>query len=165
MTNTDVISEYFMMRSDHLVFDHVSLNGKYSFQYIHDGVFDHCNFDTKDAFWHSKNIIVRNSTIKGEYLAWYSENLTLENCTIIGTQLLCYCKNLKLINCRMIDTDLSFERSEVRATLTEPIESIKNPMSGTITVPYARQVIFDLNGANGRVIQTDAEHAFPVDEQ
>ena len=165
MTNTDVISEYFMMRSDHLVFDHVSLNGKYSFQYIHDGVFDHCNFDTKDAFWHSKNVIVRNSTIKGEYLAWYSENLTLENCAIIGTQPLCYCKNLKLINCRMIDTDLSFERSEVRATLTEPIESIKNPMSGTITVPYARQVIFDLNGANGRVIQTDAEHAFPVDEQ
>ncbi len=65
------------------------------------------------------------------------------------------CKNLQLIDCKMMDTDLSFERSEVDATLTEPIESIKNPLSGTIVVPYAKQIIMDIDQAKGVVIETD----------
>ena len=125
-------SEYFMLRSDHLSFRNIRMKGKYSFQYITDSVFENCVFDTKDAFWHARNITVRNSTVKGEYLAWYSENITFENCRISGTQPLCYCKNLKLVNCEMIETDLSFERSQVEATLTAPIVSIKNPLSGHI---------------------------------
>lgn len=145
-------SEYFMMRSDHLQFHTVRFKGKYSFQYITDSVFDNCVFDTKDAFWHGKNITVRNSIVKGEYLAWYSENITFENCKIIGTQPLCYCKNLKLINCEMIDTDLSFERSEVEATLTAPIVSIKNPLSGHIYVPEVGELIMDIENAHGEVI-------------
>ena len=97
---------------------------------------------------------VRNSVVKGEYLAWYSEGLTFENCKIIGTQPLCYCKNLKLINCEMVDTDLAFERSEVEATLTAPIVSIKNPMSGHIYVPEAGEIVMDLDGAKGEIIIT-----------
>lgn len=145
-------SEYFMMRSDHLNFRDVRFKGKYSFQYISDSVFENCVFDTKDAFWHGKNITVRNSVIKGEYLAWYSEDITFENCKIIGTQPLCYCKNLKLINCKMIDTDLSFERSDVEATLTAPIVSIKNPLSGHIYVPQVGEIIMDIENAHGEVI-------------
>lgn len=145
-------SEYFMMRSDHLTFRDVRFKGKYSFQYITDSVFENCVFDTKDAFWHGKNITVRNSVVKGEYLAWYSENITFENCKIIGTQPLCYCKNLKLINCEMIDTDLSFERSDVEATLTAPIVSIKNPLSGHIYVPQVGEIIMDIENAHGEVI-------------
>lgn len=152
MENCTAESEYFMMRSDRLNFRDVRFKGKYSFQYITDSVFDNCVFDTKDAFWHGKNITVRNSTIKGEYLAWYSENITFENCKIIGTQPLCYCKNLKLINCEMIDTDLSFERSEVEATLTAPIVSIKNPLSGHIYVPEVGELIMDIENAHGEVI-------------
>lgn len=148
-------SEYFMMRSDHLDFRDVQLKGKYSFQYISDSVFENCSFDTKDAFWHAKNVTVKNSVVKGEYLAWYSENLTLENCKIIGTQPLCYCKNLKLIDCEMVDTDLSFERSEVEATLTAPIVSIKNPLSGHIYVPEVGEIIRDIEGAEGEVIVKD----------
>lgn len=147
-------SEYFMMRSDRLNFDNVTLKGKYSFQYIQDSVFENCNFDTKDAFWHAKNVTVRNSTIKGEYLAWYCENVTFENCKIIGTQPLCYCKELKLIDCEMIDTDLSFERSQVEATLTAPIVSIKNPLSGHIYVPCTGEIIRDDPKARGEVIIT-----------
>ncbi|MFM9587472.1 DUF3737 family protein, partial [Streptomyces caniscabiei] len=75
---------------------------------------------------------VRSSTVKGEYLAWYCENVTFENCKIIGTQPLCYCKGLKLIDCEMIDTDLCFEKFEVEATITTPVMSIKNPLSGHI---------------------------------
>ena len=147
-------SEYFMLRSERLTFRNVRMKGKYSFQYITDSVFENCEFDTKDAFWHAKNITVRNSVVKGEYLAWYSENITFENCTIIGTQPLCYCKGLTLINCKMVDTDLSFERSEVEATLTAPIVSIKNPMSGHIYVPEVEEIIMNLDGAKGEIILT-----------
>ena len=143
MKDCTVQSEYFMMRSGRLDFNRVELKGKYSFQYIQDSVFECCTFDTKDAFWHAKNVTIRNSTVKGEYLAWYCENVTFENCRIIGTQPLCYCKNLKLINCEMIDTDLSFERSDVEATITTPVVSIKNPLSGHIYVPCVEEIIHD----------------------
>lgn len=155
MTNCTAEGEYFMMRSDHLTFRNVRMKGKYSFQYISDSVFENCVFDTKDAFWHAKNITVRDSIVKGEYLAWYSENITFENCRIIGTQPLCYCKNLRLINCEMIDAALSFERSEVEATLTSPIVSIKNPLAGHIYVPKVNEIIMDIDGAEGKVIITD----------
>ena len=143
MSKTKAAGEYFMMRSNHLDFTEVELNGKYSFQYIEDSTFDGCSFNTKDAFWHAKNVTVRNSTIKGEYLAWYCENVTFENCKIEGTQPLCYCKGLKLINCTMINADLAFEKSEVEAELIAPIVSIKNPTSGKITVPAADEIILD----------------------
>lgn len=152
MKNTSASSEYFMMRSEHLTFDHVTMTGKYSFQYITDSVFTNCEFDTKDAFWHARNVLVRDSVIKGEYLAWYSENVTFENCTIIGTQPLCYCRGLKLINCRMIDTDLSFEKSEVTASITTTVESIKNPRSGVIQVPDVTEIIMDDPEAKGQII-------------
>jgi hypothetical protein len=144
-------SEYFMLRSERLHFENVTLKGKYSFQYITDSVFDHCNFDTKDAFWHAKNVVVRNSVVKGEYLAWYCENVTFENCTIIGTQPLCYCKGLKLIDCRMGDTDLAFEKSEVEARILTKVESIKNPRAGEIIVPELGELILDDPQAEGKV--------------
>lgn len=152
MRDSTVQSEYFMMRSDQLDFTNVQLKGKYSFQYIQDSVFEGCTFDTKDAFWHAKNVTVRNSVVKGEYLAWYCENVTFENCRIIGTQPLCYCKNLKLINCEMIDTDLSFEKSDVEATITTPVMSIKNPLSGHIYVPEVGEVICDDKKAKGEIV-------------
>lgn len=148
-------SEYFMMRSDSLVFRDVELEGKYSFQYIHDSVFDGCRFDTKDAFWHAKNVVVKNSVVKGEYLAWYCENVTFENCKIIGTQPFCYCKGLKLVQCELEDADLCFEKSEVDATITTPVISIKNPLSGRILVPSAGEVIRDDNQSGGEVIFVD----------
>ena len=152
MKDTTVRGEYFMLRSDHLHFDYVTLHGKYSFQYITDSVFTNCEFDTKDAFWHAKNVLVKDSVVKGEYLAWYSENVTFENCTIIGTQPLCYCKGLRLIGCRMLQTDLSFERSEVEAEVLNVVDSIKNPRSGRITVPGVQEIIMDDPEARGEII-------------
>lgn len=151
MKDTTVEGEYFMMRSQGLHFQNVKLKGKYSFQYIEDSVFENCNFDTKDAFWHAKNVVVKNSTVKGEYLAWYCENVTFENCTIIGTQPLCYCKGLKMIDCKMLDADLAFEKSEVEATITTEVISIKNPKAGSIKVPSVGEVIMDDPEAKGRV--------------
>jgi len=152
MRHSTAQSEYFMMRSENLRFTDVQFKGKYSFQYIRNAVFENCTFDTKDAFWHSENVTVKNSVVKGEYLAWYSEGLTLVNCKIIGTQPLCYCKNLKLIDCEMVDTDLAFEKSQVEATVTTPVISIKNPMSGRICVPEVGEIIRDDEKAKGEVV-------------
>ena len=158
MRNCTAQSEYFMMRCENLKFTNVKMQGKYSFQYTENAEFENCQFDTKDAFWHTKNVTVRNSIVKGEYLAWYSDGLTLINCKIIGTQPFCYCKNLKVINCEMLNADLCFERSDVEATITTPVISIKNPYSGSIEVPSVGEIIRDIEGANGKIIIKDDQN-------
>ena len=66
---------------------------------------------------------------------------------------LCYCRGLKLINCEMVDCDLAFERSEVKATITTPVVSIKNPLQGSqITVPEVGEIIRDIEEGTGTVI-------------
>lgn len=145
-------SEYFLLRAEDIDFARVDFQGKYSFQYIENATFTDCRFDTKDAFWHAKNVVVRNSVIKGEYLAWYSDGLTLEHCKIVGTQPFCYCKNLRLVDCEMIDTDLCFEKSEVEATLTTPVRSIKNPKAGHIYLPSVGQIIRDDPTSQGKIL-------------
>ena len=150
-------SEYFMMRSENLRFTDVTFKGKYSFQYIENAVFENCRLDTKDAFWHAKNVTVRDSVVKGEYLGWYSEGLTLIRCKIIGTQPLCYCKKLKLVDCQMEEADLCFEKSQVEATVTTPVISIKNPAEGRIQVPWVGEVIQDDPHAKGEIVQVEPE--------
>lgn len=146
-----ISSEYVFLKSNFIEVENLDFKGKYSFQYIKNCSFDSCNFDTKDAFWHCENVVVKNSTIKGEYLAWYANNLTFINCKIIGTQPLCYCKNLKLIDCEMIDCDLSFEKSEVEATILNEVDSIKNPLKGNIYVPSVKEIIYDDEKAKGNI--------------
>ena len=161
MEDSTAESEYFMMRSSGLYFKNVRMKGKYSFQYIEDSVFENCVFDTKDAFWHAKNVVVKDCIVKGEYLAWYCENVTFENCKILGTQPLCYCKGLKLIRCEMSGTDLAFERSEVEATITTPVVSIKNPYAGRITVPAVEEIILDDENAKGEIVVDKETKASP----
>lgn len=136
-------SEYPFFEVKNAKICHLSMKGKYSFQYDENIEISSSNFDTKDAFWHSKNMTIRDSVIKGEYLAWYSENLTFINCKIIGTQPFCYCKNLVLQNCSMEQCDLAFERSEVRAEITSKIDSVKNPLNGFIKTPEIGNIIID----------------------
>ena len=155
MADTRAEGEYFMMRSSGLEFSSVELFGKYSFQYITDAVFENCIFNTKDAFWHAKGVTVRNSVVNGEYLAWYAEDITFENCKISGTQPFCYCRGLKLINCEMNGADFSFEKSDVEATLTSPVISIKNPKSGFIKLPYAEEIIIDSEKSDCVITETD----------
>ena len=130
----------FLMARD-LRIANVKIQAKYSFQYVKDALIENCQFETKDAFWHSEDVTVKNSTIESEYLGWYSKNLTLVNCHIKGTQPFCYCKNLTLIDCTMEGCDLAFEYSSVNAKVLGRIESIKNPLSGTIEVDEAGEII------------------------
>ena len=141
LEDTTIRAEYVFFDSRNVTLDRVKMGGKYSFQYRENLTIRDSYLDTKDAFWHSKNVTVINSTVKGEYLAWFSDGLTLINCHIIGTQPLCYCKNLKLVDCTMEGTDLSFEYSDVEATITGHVDSIKNPRSGKITVDSVGEII------------------------
>ena len=136
-------SEYPFLHTTDAEFDGFRLKGKYSFQYTKNLVFRNCILDTKDAFWHAENITVYDSVVKGEYLAWYSTNLRLVRCKISGTQPLCYCKGLILEDCTMEGCDLSFENSEVVATVNGHIDSVKNPVSGAITADSIGEIILD----------------------
>lgn len=59
----------------------------------------------------------------------------------------------------MVGTDLAFERSEVEASITTPVDSIKNPLSGCITVPSVGEVICDIDGAEGKIVVTGINKA------
>ena len=137
LINTD----YLFFESKNISLNKVNMKGKYSFQYVENLSIENSIIDTKDAFWHAKNVTVKNSTVKGQYLGWYSEDLTLINCKIIGTQPLCYCKKLKLVNCTMEKTDLSFEYSDVNASIKGTVLSIKNPKSGKIVVDKVKEIV------------------------
>ena len=119
------------------------MTGKYSFQYIENTIIKNSNFKTKDAFWHAKDVTVYDTVLEGEYLGWYSENLRLVRCKIKGTQPLCYCKGLILEDCTMEDTDLSFENSDVEATVIGDIMSVKNPVSGYVKADTIGEIIWD----------------------
>ncbi len=133
--------DYAFLMGKNIKLKNIRYEGKYSFQYIENLTIEDSIFDTKDAFWHSKDVTVKNSYIKGEYLGWYSENLTFINCKISGTQPLCYSKNLKLIDCELINCDLSFEYSDVNASIKGNVTSIKNPTSGKIVCESVGEII------------------------
>ena len=141
LESSSIRSEYLFFDSRNVKLSGVQMKGKYSFQYMENLTITDSNLDTKDAFWHSKNVTVVNSVVKGEYLGWFSEGLTLINCKIIGTQPLCYCKDLKLIDCTMEGTDLSFEYSDVHATISGHVDSIKNVRSGEVVVDSVGKII------------------------
>jgi len=48
-----------------------------------------------------------------------------------------------LEDCEMIDCDLSFERSDVTASINGNITSVKNPMSGRIEADNIDEIIMD----------------------
>ena len=154
LEDSSIQSEYLFLDSKNVRLNNVQMKGKYSFQYMENLEIRNSNLDTKDAFWHSKNVTVIDSVVKGEYLGWFSEGLTLINCHISGTQPLCYCKDLKLVNCTMEGTDLSFEYSDVEATVQGHVDSIKNPRSGEIVVDSVGEIIMEdaVMECSGKVI-------------
>ena len=139
----DMEAVYFLFECRDVNVKKLTMRGKYSFQYVENVVIRNSVLKTKDAFWHAKSVTCIDCVIEGEYLAWYSENLRLVNCTIRGTQPLCYCKGLVLENCKMENTDLSFERSEVEATVDGNIVSVKNPMNGFIKAGSIDEIIIE----------------------
>ena len=141
--DTRLVSEYPFFQCKDMDIEGLHMQGKYSFQYCENVTIRNSVLDTKDAFWHAKNVTVYDSVIKGEYLAWYSENVRLVRCRILGTQPLCYCRGLILEDCTMTGCDLSFENSEVTATISGAIDSVKNPARGSIRADSIGETIID----------------------
>ena len=156
LEHTKLEGEYPFFECKNMETEGLTMKGKYSFQYIENATFRNCVLDTKDAFWHAKNVTIEDSIVKGEYLAWYAENIRFVRCKISGTQPFCYVKGLVLEDCEMEGCDLSFERSEVHAIIKGHIDSVKNPMSGSIVVDSIGEVIIEENIVNPRncVIRT-----------
>lgn len=152
IAHTDVAGDYFMLRSSDLTLDGLTLNGKYSLQYIENAVITNSTLNTKDALWHAKHVTVRDCTVNGEYLGWYSENVTFINCLLRGTQPLCCCKALRIIDCRMEEADRAFEKSDVEADVIGRIDSVKNAASGTIKCDEVGEVIADDARCHGEVV-------------
>lgn len=143
MNQVNVRGDYFGMNSKNIVISGLNLTGNYCFDggkniEIHDS-----KLISKDAFWNCENVVVYDSIIIGEYLGWNSKNVTFVNCTIESLQGLCYMENLKMVNCKMINTTLAFEYSSVDAKINSHIDSIMNPLSGTIEAYSIDEVIMD----------------------
>ena len=97
---------------------------------------------------------VYDSIIIGEYLAWNSQNITFVNCTIESLQGLCYMENVKLINCKLINTTLAFEYCRhIDAEVVSHIDSVMNPISGTIKAKSIGEVIMDKEKVNPQQTQ------------
>ena len=143
LINVSARGDYFGMNSENINVKDFELTGNYAFDggrniEIHNG-----KLLSKDAFWNCENITVYDSKIIGEYLGWNSKNLTFVNCTIDSLQGLCYIENLKMVNCKLLNTTLAFEYSTVDAEIMSNIDSIKNPISGTIKAKGIDEIILE----------------------
>ena len=138
--------DYFAMNAKNIEIEDFYLDGNYAFDGGENIVIRNATLNSKDSFWNCKNVTVYDSVIRGEYLAWNSSNITFINCTIESNQGLCYMDNVKLVNCIVENTDLAFELcSNIDATIISHIDSIKNPISGTIRVKSVGEIILDEN--------------------
>ena len=51
--------------------------------------------------------------------------------------------NVIMKKCKLLNTNLSFEYSTVHAEITSNIDSVKNPIAGTIIADKIGEIIFD----------------------
>lgn len=136
--------DYFGFNSSDIEIDGLRLAGNYCFDGGRNITVRNSHLLSKDSFWNCENVTVENSTIIGEYIGWNSKNLTFINCTIESLQGLCYIEGLKLVNCKLLDTSLAFEYcSDVDAQVISRIDSVKNPISGTIRAKAIGEIIQD----------------------
>lgn len=146
ITNSQINGDYFGKDSQNIYLDHVSVIGNYVFDGGKNIEVHNSTFISKDAFWNCDNVTIYDSVIDGEYLAWNSKNIKFINCKIESDQGLNYIDHLEIKNSKLIHTDLCFEYvSNMDVQLTGRIESIKNPISGKISVPAIDTLIMDKN--------------------
>ena len=136
------------MNGENIECDNLRLVGNYAFDGAKNVVIRNSRLLTKDAFWNSENVTVYDSFISGEYLGWNAKNLNLINCTVESLQGMCYIENLIMQNCKLIDTTLAFEYSSVDVDISGRVESVFNPLSGTIKADEIGELIMDESKVN-----------------
>lgn len=143
LTNVTARGDYFGKNSKNITANNFNLTGNYAFDGAQNIEVHNAKMLSKDAFWNCEDVVVYDSLIAGEYLGWNSKNLTFVNCTIDSLQGLCYIENLVLINCKLLNTTLAFEYSTVNAEVVSHIDSVMNPISGTIKAKSIGELIMD----------------------
>ena len=144
INNVSAAGDYFGYCSENIECENFVINGNYLFDGGKNIVVRNSKLISKDAFWNTENVVVENSLIIGEYLGWNSKNVTFINCKIQSLQGLCYMKDVKLVNCKLLNTTLAFEYSSVEATLNGNVDSVKNPLGGSvITADSIGEIILD----------------------
>ena len=143
LDNVVARGDYLGMNCESVVADRLRLVGNYPFDGARNITITNSRLISKDAFWNTQNVTVRDSYVSGEYLGWNSRNLTFENCTIESLQGLCYIENLTMRNCRFVNTTLAFEYSTVDVTAQGTIDSVINPLSGTIQADHIGELTLD----------------------
>lgn len=144
LENCSATGNYFGFNSQNIQLDHFNLTGNYAFDGAKNIVVKNSKLNSKDAFWNCENVEVYDSFIIGEYLAWNSKNVKFVNCIIESEQGLNYMDNVELVNCKLMHSDRTFEYcSNIKADITTKIDSVKNPISGTISCPSIKELIMD----------------------
>lgn len=144
LENVTVRGDYFGMNSTNIEVENMNLTGNYCFDGASNIVVRNARLISKDSFWNTENVEIYDSYIVGEYLAWNSKNIKFVNCTIESNQGLNYMDNVELVNCKLINTDLAFEFvSNVKADIVSNVDSIKNPISGSIKCKNVNELIMD----------------------
>lgn len=157
MKNVTAKGDYFAMNSMNMEIDGFTLVGNYSFDGGKNLIIRNARMLSKDAFWNCENVTVYDSFISGEYLGWNSKNITLINCTIESEQGMCYMDHVVMKDCKLLNTNLAFEYSTVNVTINSKIESVKNPLSGTIQAQEIQEIVFDnpeMNSENTEIVLT-----------
>lgn len=144
MNDVSAKGDYFAMNTANIKAAELRLVGNYAFDGCTNVEISGAKMLSKDAFWNCDNVVVKDSFITGEYIGWNSRNLTFIDCTIESLQGFCYIDGLTLKNCRLLKTNLAFEYcSNIDAEVLTVIDSIKNPVSGTIRARGIGEIIFD----------------------
>ena len=143
MKNVTAKGDYLAMNSSDMTIENLQLVGNYPFDGAKNITVRNSRLISKDAFWNAENVTIENCFISGEYLAWNARNVTLKNCTVESLQGLCYVENLVIRGCKFINTTLAFEYSTVDAQITGSIDSIKNPLSGTVCADSIGEIILE----------------------
>ncbi len=137
------VGDYFCMNCENIEVENLQLEGNYVFDGSKNIVVRNSRLISKDSFWNCENVTVYDSVIVGEYLGWNSKNLRFVNCTVESNQGMCFIDGLVMENCRLVNTDLAFEYCTVDADISSDVISIKNPISGRISVESCDEVIME----------------------
>lgn len=153
LNNVKIVGDYFGFGSSNIEANNLEIDGNYSFDGGKNIVVRNSKLISKDAFWNCENVTVYDSMIVGEYLGWNSKNVTFVNCQIESLQGLCYMENVKLVNCKLINTTLAFEYSSVDADIRGTVDSIINPIKGTIKADDIKEITLDEKYINPKKIK------------
>ena len=144
LRDVHVVGDYFAMNCENVEAENLSVEGNYIFDGSKNIVVKNSRLMSKDSFWNCQNVTVYDSVIVGEYLGWNSRNVRLVNCTVESNQGMCYMDGIVMENCRLVNTDLAFEYCrDVAADIRSDVVSIKNPISGRISVQSCGEVIME----------------------